>query len=157
MILSYWPFTSNELSDAEAFFMATRLLQFWWFLTTHSGTDSWITLLLFFNVFLLGLASCFHFSDPIIDLFSVCFAVELLYQWWWSMLTILSRYVQLFFFNYMCWKQCCSKVQHLVLRLIELLYQYSTIFSANGNTFTHFVTSGCVYWDTTLLCLIGNQ
>ena len=114
MILSYWPFTSNELSDAEAFFMATRLLQFWWFLTTHSGTDSWITLLLFFNVFLLGLASCFHFSDPIIDLFSVCFAVELLYQWWWSMLTILSRYVQLFFFNYMCWKQCCSKVQHLV-------------------------------------------
>ena len=63
----------------------------------------------------------------------------------------------IFFFNYMCWKQCCSKVQHLVLRLIELLYQYSTIFSANGNTFTHFVTSGCVYWDTTLLCLIGNQ
>ena len=77
--------------------------------------------IIIFPCFPFGLSFVLPFSDPILDLFSVCFAVELLYQWWWSMRTILSRYVQFVFFSYMCWKECCSKVQQLVLRLIELL------------------------------------
>jgi hypothetical protein len=57
--------------------------------------------IIIFQYFPFGPSFMLPFSDPILDLFSVCFAVELLYQWWWSMLTILSRYVQ-FIFSITC-------------------------------------------------------
>ena len=58
----YWPFHLNVPSGAEAFFMATRLLQFWWFLTMLWGTDSWIILVVF-TIALLVLAASFLFSS----------------------------------------------------------------------------------------------
>lgn len=123
----------NVLSDAEAFFMATRLLQFWWFLTMHSGNDSCI-IVLFFKYCPFGLTPlplCFHFLIKSWICCSVCFAVELLYQWWWSMLTISSRYAWFIIFIYICCKQCCW---NCCINGFEVKWIFITIVCANCNT-----------------------
>lgn len=109
--IEYWPFTSNVPSAAEAFSMAIHLLQFWWFLTMHSGTDSWILLLLF--------QCCpfwahLHASISFYKIFGLCFcllssgiAVSMVMKYADN---IVKVYAIFFKKNYICWKQCCSNV-----------------------------------------------